>query len=340
MGQRPAFDVFHIEALLADQADHGGQLAGLVIHREEQRQPAAGGRGQRRRRVGAGDHQKAGGVVPVLIDAFDKDLQPIELGGLGRGDGRQRSVAAFGHMAGCVGGVAPGAGGQVVGFQERAALGQRLLMADDGADARQGRAGQGQQVLADGQVGHAGDGQAGAGIEQVHHGGHIPGVGVFKGEHAVLGVPCLHRVADIRPGGIGPGFGKGQKPAQRDVAPGPLHPLVGSHVPPQQLPLVRPGDRHGLLQKAAIIRAQGFVLQAGGVFVQHGVLPRRVKHRLAGGRLVPGHLPHRLHPLFKQRRHLGVDGVDLRPRLLQLIHRFPPSPHPGRTRGRSVFTIP
>ena len=319
MRQRAALDVFHIEALLADQADDVGQLAGLVVDREQQRQAAAGGRGQRRGGVGAGDDKEAGGVVAVLVDALDEDLQPVELGCLRRGDGRQAFVTAFGHMAGGVGRVAPGARFQPVRFEERAGLRQRLLVADDGADARERRARQRQQVLADGQAGHAGDRELRARIEQIEHGRNVPGVGIFKRQNAVLRVPGFDRIADIGPGGVGFGAGKRQQQRQGDVAPRALHALIGGDVPPQQAALVRAGDRERLLQEAAVIRAQ-LPRHAGGVFGDERILPRGVKHRLAGGSLVLRHLHDGLHALREQSGHLRVDGVNLRAGLLELVH--------------------
>ena len=219
-----------------------------------------------------------------------------------------------------LGGVAPGAGGKAVLLQERAALRQGLGVADDRAHLGQTAARHAQQVLPDGQVAHAGHDQAGVGVEQVQHGGNVPGAGVFKGQHAELGVAVLYGVEHFRPGGEGERPRKGEQPPQGDVAPGALHALVGGGAAAQDGALVCARNVHGLLQKPAVVRAQSLVLQAGGVFFQHGGFPHGVEHRLAGLRLVARHIGHRPHAALEQRRHLGVDAVDLRPGLLQKIH--------------------
>ena len=59
-------------------------------------------------------------------------------------------------------------------------------------------------------------------------------------------------------------------------------------------------------------------------FGDDGVFPRGVKHRFAGGGLVAGYLAHGLHPALKQGSHLGVDLINRRTRLLQIIHTGSP----------------
>ena len=314
MGQRAAFDALHVQSLPSDQFNDLRQLAGLVIHREQQRHALPGLR--RGGRVPLFHHQKPGSVVPVLVDALRQNFQPVQLRRFGAGDGCHALIPQLRHMAGRIGGVAPHHGLRTVGTQKQAALGQRLLVAHHRFDVRQRGPRQSQQVLPDGQVAHAGDGQLRMGVQKVQHGGHVPGVGVLKGQHTELGLAPADRLAYLRPGGKRLAAGKGEQPPQRNVAPRALHPLIGRGVPPQHGPLVRLGHLHGLLQKFPVIGAQFFLLQPGGVVVQHHLLPRRVKDRFAGLRLVQRHLRHRLHALLKQRGHLRVDGVDFLSRLL------------------------
>ena len=197
-------------------------------------------------------------------------------------------------------------------------------MADDETYIRELRAGQSEQILPDGQIEHPHNRKLRVGVKQIEHGGYIPGAGIFKRQHTIARIPGRDGLADFGPGGKGTGFGRRQQLAQRDVTPRALYPLVGRDVPPEQLPLVGAGDCHCLLQKAAVVPAQGFVLQTGDVFGDDGVLPRGVKHRFAGGGLVAGHLAHGLHPALKQGGHLGVDLINRRTRLLQIIHTGSP----------------
>ena len=206
-----------------------------------------------------------------------------------------------------------------MGAQEGTALGQRLLVADDQPHIGKLRPLHAQQVLPDGLVPHSGHRQVGVGVEQVQHGGHIAGVGVFKGQHAQGGIAVFDGVAHLVPGRKGFGPAQRVEAAQRDVAPRALHPLIGRRVPPQKLPLVRPRDRQRLGQKAVIIGPQGRVLHPGGVFFDQRGLPRGVKDGFSGAGLVLGHLRNGLHPLLKQRGHLRVDAVNDGARLLKLV---------------------
>ena len=207
--------------------------------------------------------------------------------------------------------------------QKRPALAQRLLVADDGFQPLQRGARHAQQVLADGQVVHAGHRQFRVGVQQVQNRRHIPGVGIFKGQHAVLGLPGGDCVEHVGPGLAGQLVGKGEDALQCDLRPGPLHPLVGGHIAAQNLPLVGPADRHGPGDEPPVIGPQRRVGDAGGVFGNDRPLPLRVKDGLAALRLALGHLRHRLHALLKQGGHLRVDGVDLGARLLQKFHGIP-----------------
>src|SRR5699024_11225843 len=90
----------------ADLLDDGGQLARLVVHREQEgKAVAAGG-------LFPADDDEAGGVVAVGVDVGHQHLQPIEGGRLPAGDGRFGAVAAFGHELGGHGGVVHGGAGQ------------------------------------------------------------------------------------------------------------------------------------------------------------------------------------------------------------------------------------
>ena len=108
------------------------------------------------------------------------------------------------------------------------------------------------------------------------------------------------------------------------MGPRALHPLVGGNILPNQNMLVRAGNRQRFFQKFAVIGLKFRVLHAGGILFQHKGFACRVKHLFAGARLVLCHLAHCLHTLFKQCGHLGVDLVNLRTGLLQLIHRQVP----------------
>ena len=104
------------------------------------------------------------------------------------------------------------------------------------------------------------------------------------------------------------------------MRPGAFYPLIGCRPAAQQFPLIGPGNRHGLLQKAVIVGAQGFIGDSGGVFGNDGPLPLRVKDGFAAVRLAARHHCHRTHAALKQFGHLRVDGVDLRAGLLQKFH--------------------
>ena len=107
MRHGPALDGFHIEAAGTDDLDHLGEFAGLVVHGEQQREAVA------RRGLFAADHDKAGGVVAVGVDAGHQHLQPVQGSGLGAGNGGFGLVAAFGHELGGHGGVEHGGGRQM-----------------------------------------------------------------------------------------------------------------------------------------------------------------------------------------------------------------------------------
>ena len=214
-------------------------------------------------------------------------------------------------MAGRVGGVAPGGRFKAVLLYKNAALGQRLRVADDGPDRLQRRARHAQQVLPDRQVAHPGNDNIGVGVQQVEHGGDIARVGVFKRQNAELCIPVLHGVKDLAPGGAGRLPRKGEKAAQRNVAPRTGHALVGGGIAAQPGALVCAGNAHGIAEKGAVVGAQRLVGDAGRVFVKHSGLPRGIKNRLAGLGLVAHHIGHRAHTPLKQSGHLGINGVDL-----------------------------
>ena len=315
MGQGTALDALHIKAARADLIQHGSQLPGLVAGGKQQCQPlpfaGQGGRG-----FAALDHDKPGGVVALGVDARCQHLQAVQLRGFGAGNGGQRGVVLLCHMAGGVRRVAPRLQGKGVLLQKDIALRQRLRVADHGAYLLDFRAGQRHQILPDGQVAHCRHGDLRVGVQKVQHSGNIPRAGIFKGQHAKARIAVLHGVKHLAPCGKGGGAGKGEQLAQGNVAPRALNALIGGGVLPQRGALVRAGNRHCLLQKGAVIGAQLVVLQPRRVFVQHGSLPRGVKHRLAGLRLVAHHVGDRLHTLLKQSSHLGVDLVDLAAGLL------------------------
>ena len=106
MGHGAAFDGFHIEAAGTDDLDHLAQLAGLVVHGKQQREPVAA------RGLFAAEHDKTGGVVAVGVDAGHQHFQPVEGGRLHAGNGCFGAVAALGHELGGHGGVGHGGGGQ------------------------------------------------------------------------------------------------------------------------------------------------------------------------------------------------------------------------------------
>ena len=106
MRHGPALDGLHIEAAGTDDLDHLAQLAGFVVHREQQREPVAAGR------LFAAEHDKAGGVVAVGVDAGHQHLQPVQCRCLHACNGRFGGVAAFGHELCGHGGVGHGGGGQ------------------------------------------------------------------------------------------------------------------------------------------------------------------------------------------------------------------------------------
>ena len=193
-------------------------------------------------------------------------------------------------------------------------------MTDDGAHIAEFRTLHAQQVLLDGHVLHVGHNDVRVGVQQVQHGGNIPCVGVFKGQHTKLGVAVLHSVKHLGPGGKGSGPGKGKHPPQGNVAPCALHALISGGVAAQSGPLVGAGDGHGLLQKRLVIRAQFLVLQPGRVAGDHIRLPRGIKYRLAGLGFVTYYVGNSLHAPLKQSGHFGVDGIDLGTGLLQKIH--------------------
>ena len=106
MGQRTALDGFHVITEPADDLNDLGQLAGLVVHGEQQGEPVA------RRGLFAAEDDEAGGVVAVGVDAGDEDFQPVEGGCLGAGDGGFGRVARLGHELCGHGRVGHGRGGQ------------------------------------------------------------------------------------------------------------------------------------------------------------------------------------------------------------------------------------
>ena len=106
MRHGPALDGLHIEAAGTDDLDHLAQLAGLVVHREQQREPVA------RRGLFAAEHDEPGGVVAIGVDVGHQNFQPVQGGSLGAGNGGFGLVAAFGHELCGHGRVGHGRGGQ------------------------------------------------------------------------------------------------------------------------------------------------------------------------------------------------------------------------------------
>ena len=87
------------------------------------------------------------------------------------------------------------------GWQKDTALGQRLGVTDHGAHPGQGSPRNAQQVLPDGQITHPGHDQTRVGVQQIQHGGNIPGIGIFKGKYPKFGVAVLYGIKDLAPGG-------------------------------------------------------------------------------------------------------------------------------------------
>ena len=106
MGQRAALDGLHIVAAGTDDLDDLSQLAGLVVHREQQREAVA------RRGLFAAEDDEPGGVVAIGVDAGHQNFQPVQRRRFHAGDGRLRPVAALGHELGRHGRVGHGRGRQ------------------------------------------------------------------------------------------------------------------------------------------------------------------------------------------------------------------------------------
>jgi len=174
-------------------------------------------------------------------------LQPVQFRCLGAGNGRNGGVAQLSHMAGGIGRVAPGGRFKAVLLHKNAALGQGLRVADNGLDRLHRRAGHSYQVLPDVHVAHSGNDDFGVGVQQVQHGGNIARAGIFKRQNAELRIALLHSVKDLAPGGKGGFPRKGEEPPQRDMAPRAGHTLIGGGVPAQLCPLIRTGNRHGIV---------------------------------------------------------------------------------------------
>ena len=316
MGQRTALDGLHIVAEPADDLNDFGQLAGLVVQREQQREAVA------RRGALAAEHDEAGGVVAVCIDAGHQHFQPVEGGRLHAGDCRLGDVAAFGHELCRHGGVGHGVGRQAELLQKGLALGNGLLVAVDASDLVEPGARQHQKILRDGQIIHIHHPQVRVVIAQVQHGGHVACVAVLKGHHAVGGVAALHRVEHLVPCGIAHRFSMGEQRPQGNVGKGTLHALIGGAVLPQNLRLVLLGHVHHVLDMVFIVGPQGRLLNACGGFLQHGSLPGCIVNGQTVGTFVFGHLQHGSHPPLEQRSQLGVHRVDLGAGLFQCVHGF------------------
>ena len=194
VGQRAALDGLHIVAAGTDDLDDLRQLAGLVVHREKQREPVA------RRGLFPAEDDEAGGVIAIRVDAGHQNLQPVEGRRLHAGDGRLGLIAAFGHEFRGHGRVGHRRSGQTELLQEGLALGDGLLVAVHMGQLPQLGAGQNQQVLGDGQVVDIHDPEVRVVIAQIQHRRNIARVAVLEGHDAVGRIPGSFMRREGRPG--------------------------------------------------------------------------------------------------------------------------------------------
>ena len=295
-------DAGHADAVGGERGQQGVQPAGLVATGEQQAGLVAPGGG----RVLVADHQEAGGVALLVLDALGQDRHPVDLGGRLAGDGRRPGLSRRQARGLGVAGHGDALGLGQVAVEPAAALGQGLLVGVDGLDGRQVRR-LAHQVMMDAQADLADDAQ-GRGHEQVQGVADDPLGAVLHRDHPVVAGPGLHLAEDVADGGHGYRLHRVTEVlARRRLGEGPLRPQEGG---PDRALQGQAGGHDLAEEPGDLLAAQG----AGVAFLDP---PQDL--RLAFGPIelygpVRGldlrHPPGALGALADEAQQVRIDGVD------------------------------